>query len=251
MGNTLLLTAPVSPPANPPRLKRVDPLQRLNDYLWALRFYVGLPTSAVDRILFIENSEYDLTPLRRMVDEAGATERVEFLSFNGLDHPPRYGRGYGEFKLLDYAMDHARFLTTASPDERLWKVTGRYCVRNLVKMINKAPAGFDLYCDVRDKPIPWVDLRVIAATPGGYRKYLTNLYKDLCEDFWHKAPERIIRPWVADWVAKSEPGRVVTRFTVEPYVAGIRGLDGRSYVTGSNLVKYWLRAAERFVGRQP
>ena len=249
MGTTLLLTATVTPPAGSPRLKRVDPAQRLADYAWALRFYLRVPPTVLDRIVFAENSSHDLVPLREMVDRAGAGHRVEFLSFAGLDHLPAHGRGYGEFKLLDHAVTHSRFLAGAADDERLWKATGRYRVRNLARMIRTAPPDFDLYCDVREKPIPWVDLRVFGCTLAGYRRYLMGLYNNLQEDFWHKATERIIRPWVADWAAGNP--RVVTRFRAEPYVIGVRGLDDKSYATGLNLLKYWGRAAGRLVHAYP
>ncbi len=248
MANVLLLTATVSPPSGVPQLKRVDPQQRLADYCLALSFYCRISPTVVDRIVFIENSEYDLTPLRAVAARAGAGDRVEFVSFNGLDHPAGYGRGYGEFKLLDYAMDHSRFLAECAPDDHLWKATGRYRVVNLKTMIRTAPATYDLYCDARDKPIPWTDLRLLSYTPGGYRRYLQGLYHQFREDQIYMAPERYLRPKVAEWDA-ADPAGVVSRFRREPYVAGVRGLDEQSYRNGKNLLRYLVRAAGRALNR--
>ena len=112
--NTLLMTATIKPLVGIPELQRTDPLERMNDYMRALRFYCNVPETVIARIVFIENSESDLSPLHEVASSAKATHRVEFLSFNGLDYPPGYGRGYGEFKLVDYAMSHAHFLADLS-----------------------------------------------------------------------------------------------------------------------------------------
>jgi hypothetical protein len=41
---------------------------------------------------------------------AQTKHRVVFVVFDGWDHPPEYGRGYGEFRLIDHAMGHSRRL---------------------------------------------------------------------------------------------------------------------------------------------
>ena len=127
--NVLLLTATVTPPIGMPLLARTDPVQRLQDYTQALRFYLPLLGSTFDSIVLAENSASDISSLRRLAVEKGAQERVEFLSFFGLDHPPSYGRGYGEFKLVDYAMRHSQFL---NGDAYVWKCTGRYVVNSVL-----------------------------------------------------------------------------------------------------------------------
>ncbi|HEX5245081.1 MAG TPA: hypothetical protein VFW23_17615, partial [Tepidisphaeraceae bacterium] len=106
----LLMTATIRPPAGARALKVRDPAVRLAEYDSALSFYCGLLGRGIDQIVFAENSEAELEPLRNRVAELGHFAGVEFLSFNGLDYPPQFGRGYGEFKLIDYAMAHSRFL---------------------------------------------------------------------------------------------------------------------------------------------
>jgi hypothetical protein len=244
VSNTLLITATIAPPPGVPKLKRTDPAQRMRDYAEALDFYCRLPADMIHRIVFIENSAADVSPLRDVAEKAGAASRMEFVSFNGLDHPPAYGRGYGEFKLLDHAIQNSPSLSKAADDERLWKTTGRYRVLNLVKLIRTAPAEFDLYCDLRDRPIPWMDLRVFAATVAGYRKLLMGLYTQLREDVLHMSPEQHLRPIIGE-LAKSN--RIVTRFRREPSVDGIRGMDSKNYSTGVNLLKYWYRSTTRHI----
>jgi hypothetical protein len=242
MGNTLVLSATITPPPGVPDLQRTDPQQRIGDYARALDFYCRLPETFIRRIVFIENSATDLTPLREVVSKANASGRVEFVSFDGLDHPPQYGRGYGEFKLLDYAMEHSHTLKSVSDTERLWKVTGRYRVLNLVDLIRSAPQGFALYCDMRDFPIPWVDLRVFGVTLAGYRRLLRGVYSHLREDVNHMPPEQYLRP-VIERLKTSHP--IVSVFRRELRIDGIRGMDGQNYSSGVNLLKYWVRRTIR------
>lgn len=208
MGNTLLLTATITPPAGVPGLRRTDPRQRLDDYCRALDFYCRLPEACINRIVFIENSDTDLSPLHHVARQARALDRVMFIGFYGLDHPAKYGRGYGEFKLLDHAMNHPSTLAGLDENERLWKITGRYRVLNLLQLIRKAPTEYDLYCDLRDRPMPWVDLRIFSCTPGGYRRYLMDLYPKLREDVIHMAPEKFLHPLI-NQLANS-PTRIVS-----------------------------------------
>jgi hypothetical protein len=242
LGNILLLTATITPPAGVPGLKRTDPKERLDDYCKALDFYCRLPQTPIERIVFIENSATDLAPLRQIADRAGAQSRIEFLGFDGLDHSPKHGRGYGEFKLLDYAMEHSPTLLACPEEQRLWKVTGRYRVLNLLDLINTAPSNYDLYCDMRDRPMPWVDLRVFSVTVTGYRTLLRGLYTQLREDKIHMSPERYLRPLIGE-LAKAHA--IITRFRREPRIDGIRGLDSQNYSTGMNRLKYWVRAIGR------
>jgi hypothetical protein len=242
MGNTLLLTATITPPAGVPGLRRTDPHQRLDDYCRALDFYCRLPQTSIHRIVFIENSETDLSPLREVARQAGALDRVIFISFNGLDHPAKYGRGYGEFKLLDYAVNHSSALAGLDDNERLWKITGRYRVLNLLKLIRKAPAAYDLYCDTRDRPMPWLDLRIFSCTLGGYRKLLLGLYPQLREDVIHMAPERFLQPRIGQL---AQSNRIIVRFRREPRINGIRGWDSKNYASGMNLLKYCVRSIGR------
>src|SRR4051812_46455771 len=127
MGRTyLLLTATIQPPPGVPALARTDPTLRLGDYLRALRFYAALVGPVFDKVVFAENSGYDLGVLQRAVHESGSSEFVEFVSCYGLDYPTQYGRGYGEMKLVDFAMANSLTLSRLRPADTVWKCTGRY-----------------------------------------------------------------------------------------------------------------------------
>src|SRR5438270_12677650 len=97
-GRTILLTATISPPANAVKLARTDPKARLRDYLQALEFYQGLHAQVVGRIVFVENSDSDLSYLRQLA--ARFTNReIDFIRFRGLDYSPKFGRACGQSRL--------------------------------------------------------------------------------------------------------------------------------------------------------
>jgi hypothetical protein len=245
MKNILLLTATITPPKDAILLSRSNPEDRLNDYIGALRFYGSLPSGQFSNIVFVENSESDLSELQKIAK--GSNIPVEFLSFNGLDYPPEWGRAYGEFHLFDYAIDHSNALKTLDAADIIWKVTGRYRAMNLSSIVRTAPR-FDLYCDIRTQPMPWADLRVFGCTAHGYEKMLRGLCERVKENVIGTAPEIYLHPMIQAW-AHANPS-VVTRFTREPRIEGIRGKDSKNYLSGINLIKYFFRSAQRSVQRR-
>jgi hypothetical protein len=243
MQNVLLLTATITPPLDAIVLQRASPKDRLNDYIKALRFYCSLPSGQFATIVFVENSESDLAPLREIAKSSNTP--VEFLSFNGLNYPPQWGRAYGEFHLFDYAMDNSNTLKTLDAADRIWKVTGRYRALNISSIV-KTAARFDFYCDIRTWPMPWADLRVFGCTAPGYEKLLRGLCERVKEDVIGTAPEIFLQPLIQSW-AQANPA-VVARFTREPRIDGIRGKDSKNYLGGLNLIKYFVRSAQRRAG---
>jgi hypothetical protein len=225
MRNVLLLTATIAPPTGVPSLRRTDPVHRLQDYANALDFYVHLPHRVFDGIVFAENSSSDLGALRRLVDRAGAAQQVEFLSFDGLDHPPSYGRGYGEFKLVDHAMRHARLLQGHA---FVWKCTGRYIVRNIERLVAHRPP-VDLYCHMRNYPYRLCELFLLSFNRHGYEAAIQGACRHLRNDLVagvHSNEEMLFRRLVD---GLPQDVTVERRFRSTPVVDGIRGWDNSRY----------------------
>ena len=61
--NILIMTATITPKADVRSLGRKDPALRRKDYEDALWFYGKLVGQCIDRIVFVENSESDLSSL--------------------------------------------------------------------------------------------------------------------------------------------------------------------------------------------
>jgi hypothetical protein len=242
MEQTLLLTATITPPPDATALVRTDPLARLVDYLQALEFYLKQPDHAVRRILFVENSASDLTELRRLA--ARFPKEVEFVSFFGLDYPSSYGRGHGEFKLMDHAFDHSEMIRSLGPKDRIWKATGRLQLTNIVTMIQTAPRDYDLYCDFRDRPTRWMDLRFHSFTKKGYDKVFRGIASRIRDDLNNGEPcELIMREILAE---RASGARIIPRFRRQPFVEGISGAFNYNYAHGlKNKGKNYLRVLSR------
>ncbi|HKP20231.1 MAG TPA: hypothetical protein VJT68_01850 [Thermoleophilaceae bacterium] len=223
------MTATITPPAGVPALQRVDPAERLADYERALSFYVGLPDSIVNRVVFAENSGTELGSLRAIADREGAGKEVELVSFDGLDYPVAHGRAVGEMRLIDTALSRSRLLGALGDDEPFWKVTGRLRFTNLPGLIATAPKGAGLYVDFRRYPRPWVDTRVFAATPRAFRDLLLSrvelLRQDELERLGFSAPEERL---FGELLPERERARIVPRLRYEPRIEGHSG-QGEDY----------------------
>lgn len=239
----LLMTATITPD-NSPELARTDPALRLADYAAALSFYLGQLTGtgkgAIDAIVFAENSDSDVSSLRRLAAERGAADRVEFIANYGIHSYPGHDRSYGYFKVVERAMAQSRLIAAAGADAIVWKVAGRYQVLNLREMLRTAPRRFDLYCDMRTRPLPWADLRFLGWTRRGFDRVLDHVADTLGED----PREPVIYGHIKAKAAEPDL-TIVTRYRREPLIEGVRGWDNRHYSRGIALMKYYLRAAAR------
>lgn len=242
--NLLLLTATITPKSGVPNLKRTNPQKRLQDYAEALRFYLSHVNKSCDGIVFVENSNSDISQLKTIVNEKGLTDQVEFIVFEGLNYPPEYDRGYGEFKLLDYGMTHSQ-LMRQHPNDRnvVWKITGRYLIYNLAEIIEKQPDQFDLYCHCRNYPKHWLDTYILAWTLDGYETCLRDVYHRLKTNVpgipEGIAAEELLRSWLEQKFIQDH-ANVIRRFKITPELGGFRGADNKGYAT-DNQWKYKLR----------
>lgn len=159
-------------------MERSDAHVRLADYKGALISWLRNP--AVDSIVFVENSGYDLNELREIVANHDKCKiSVEFLSFDGQDFPRNLGKGYGEMIALQYAVKHSEILAKT---RKFIKVNGRYYVPNIDKIINyfSTYSDLDVMCDF-SRRISWSDSRVFAGNFRFLNDYLCSTL-DLIND---------------------------------------------------------------------
>jgi len=225
--NVVLLTATVVAPLDARNLARRDVAVRLQDYLEAFDFYLQeLAHGAFDALVLCENSGFDLAPFADRASNAGLQDRVELIGHRGLDHPAQHGRGYGEFKLVDHAMRHSRLIAGLGADVQVWKVTGRYKVRNLARLIASQPEHADLYCHCRNVPTPWLDMYLMRWNRRAYAELIQGLYHQLRQDETPVSAERRFRDIID---RTSSRLRIVRRFAHVPRIDGVRGFDARPY----------------------
>jgi hypothetical protein len=234
--NVLLLTSTIRPRADQPQLKLVDPVERLADYHAALEFQTKLlARGVIDHIVYVDNSGYDLAPLK----QAFPTSSIEWISFYDLDYPSSYHRGYGEFRLVDRAHRMSPILASLDTADRVWKITGRYVVRNLAWVIRMTPAEFDLYCDIHGS---WAEMGFMGWSRLGYEQHIRGLWQQFS---MAKVPELIL----AERLAAANPriSRVVTSFYWPPVMAGRRGSDGTPFQGRWTPAKLALQASVKLV----
>ena len=233
----VLLTATITPPKNAKNLVIVDAQQRLQQYLIALDFYLQqLSNNVITSIVFVDNSDTACTHLNDLVAQYKLDQHVEIMRFNGLDYPPIYGRGYGEFKLVQHAMRHSAILQAARSNAVIWKVTGRYIVSNLERIIKKNPIYADFYCHCRDYPMRWIDLYILAWKKSAYDLLLKDIYLKLQESDNAESSELKFRAIVD---ANTSNIKLVKRFNTIPNLIGFRGYDNQPY---QNSFKYQVRS---------
>lgn len=214
----VLLTATVTPRSDQPELALVDPEARLKDYETALGFYRGLLVQGtISGIVFAENSGFDLGRLEGSFGAAG----IEYLGGYDLDYPSTYHRGYGEFRLIDRAVASSRLLRDLRPEDRVWKITGRYVLRNMRRFVAAAPAAFDLYCDVTGD---WAEMGVLAWSSQGHAHIIRDLWKELATG---KVPELILAEKLRS--RSFDPRRIVSSFYWPPFLEGRRAANGVSF----------------------
>jgi hypothetical protein len=246
------MSATITPPADAHALGRKDPSLRLKDYAKALEFYLSMPDTLFDRILFIENTKSDLSTLEDL--SKSYKKKIEFISFAGNDHPPVYGRGYGEFKLLDYGISHA---TCLQENDYLWKVTGRLSVQNIDRLIESAPSDYGLYCDLRQLPsvimntahrygrlhsYPWIDLRLFSCRVDAYKRIFMGRYEELRYDLTHLDAEKPAYNIVKQAMLSE---KVIPRFLLQPRYSGYGGFLNQPYESGIERYRTLTRAAFR------
>lgn len=223
----LIMTATVKPPPDALQLTRVDASLRMNDYCEALAYYLSLLTGGIlSGIVFAENSNHDLSPLTQLVADKGMGAKVEFIGFNGLDYPSSYGRGHGEFKLLDYAMHHSEMIQKAASSTEIWKITGRYQVLNFAEILARRPIASDIWIHCRNHPKRWADMYLMGWRKDYYLNNMVGLYREFNDGVLHISAEVVFRKFI-DRLAKGT--NVSQRIIPVPDLVGIRGIDSSSY----------------------
>jgi hypothetical protein len=217
----------------------------MKDYCEALEFYLRECT-LIDRIVFIENSDSDLTPLERVAALHRGDKQVEFLSFYGQDYPAEYTKGYGELWSMDHAFRNSRLMSRLNDDGKCWKVTGRYRATNLEQLIRTAPSAYNLYADFRF----WkklVDVRLFSFSRGGYERLLLGRYPELTGIILEKYFFNRFAPLIEE---KGEKGsRIIPELAYVPRIEGIGAFQNMNYMRGKLRLIYQVRSALQFFKR--
>ena len=188
-----------------------------------------------DRIVYADNSEADLSPVQALDDG-----RLEVLRTSRT--PPEHGRGYGEIRIIEDAMRES----TSIGHEPVWKVSGRYVVSNIGRLVRTAPAC-DVYVNIRWWPRPWCDSYAFAFNREGYDDCFAPGSRD---DVGIRPAMRMPIEVALAYGLESkrrQGSRIETRFRHEPRVRGLRAKDARAYEGPKQRLKWASRTLVRHV----
>lgn len=237
------MSATITPSKDMPGSTRMDPAVRMNDYVEALKYYESVAPEVVDRIVFLENSDTDLSPLKNALQRT-SYKKVEFISVSS-DYPPSKGKGYGEFRMFDEGLLASEVI---HQNDHIWKVTGRLKILNIEQLIRSAPEEYEVYCDLRDVPVIgeslggnlWMELRTFAFRRDAYDRYFRDKYAKsfvLEKEFFQTMKTALGKP----------DTRIIPRFRVQPIIDGYSGYSNANYRSTSYKAKEKLRTIARKV----
>lgn len=132
MNRVILLTSTVYPDIEN---YDVDPEERKKEYISAINYYLK---NTFYKIVIVDNSDYIFAD--DIIDR-----RLECLFYKAVKEDAIYGKGYGESKILSYAIKNSAFLQNA---EQIVKITGRHIIVNIESLLSNCKNVDDVYIDV-------------------------------------------------------------------------------------------------------
>lgn len=189
--------------------------ERMKQYINALNFYIqntSLP------IVFVENTNTDISDKFKQEIQS---DRLEVLTFSGNDNKQR-GKGYGEAKIIKYALDNSRLLS--SNINCIIKITGRLIVKNLNVLINVHKWLFvnkSIQTSI-NSDLSFADSRMIIAPAEFYRLFIGN--REMINDSKNVFFEHILAITI-----REQSHFNYIPFFVEPQIIGSSGSTGKKY----------------------
>lgn len=228
----LFLTACVNPKGMA-YTKLSNPEIRLKQYKEALDWYL---THTSLKILLVENSGYDFSDsYRNQIGEG----RLELLSYDGNSYDRSRGKGYGEAAIVEYGLQHSRFLRAFSQDTMLLKVTGRLLCKNINELFGRYHNSNTVYANL-DKD-DWggnlASSQVVIAPVRFFSNYFLPRREEIndsqCRHFEH-----VLYDSIEDWKHSGGKHRM---FWIPPVIEGMSGTSGvtiNTQIKGGKLLRY-------------
>jgi hypothetical protein len=215
----LILTASIIPNTNHVAVKNIK--ERRNQYLLALKYYREIFKGT---IYFLENSTYDFSSDKEFLELSD--KNIHLIKFNISDENNR-GKGYLEFKMLDDF-----FSQYTIKESYFFKITGRYLVKNLNKLI---PLDYITIVADAHKKMQVTLTGVFFSKVDDFKKEISGLYKYAYDDkgifIEHVLYQRL-----------TKKGKTHL-FNVNPVIEGVSGSSGSSL--RRNPLKMKIRQVER------
>jgi hypothetical protein len=239
MRNLALVTSTIAPESGVVGLQRTNVKDRLDDYMKGLTFYCEcLGQDVFRKLVYVDNSGYPLDDLVGIVKDRRLSSRVEFISYKSTVSP-KNGRFYLELNLIHQAMKTSAILNDDG-DDVIWKVTGRYLIKNIKSIITRCiqRPQHDLYVNCRNYPAGWADFYLVGFNKRAYREVFSSnlhLYEGIVNG------EEILRRYLDSEAVSGL--KILRRLPSVPRVVGVRGYDGGKYGGMVDSAKFLARSA--------
>ena len=162
---SIILTACIKTVNMLPFLERTSVKDRLNDYKET--FNKWCQNELTDKIIFIENSGYDLSFFNEKAKEF-PNKTIEIMSTNHDNaFDKNLGKGYGEFLSLKEIFENSEI---SKNTDYFMKITGRYYIKNFSKIyeeFEKKKSDIQVYIK---NNLTYADSHVF----GGSKKFFLN-----------------------------------------------------------------------------
>ena len=234
--NIALLTSTIAPAPNVHLLARTNVAQRLEDYKTAFSFYCDqLSAGVFDYLVYVDNSEFDLSEIKAIANNKNVIGRVEFISYES-DVSPSNNRFFLEINLIDFFIKNSQTLRK-HPSAMIWKITGRYLIANVQHIVKRCNvARTDVYVNMRNHPYKVVDFYLVGFNLTAYESIFSKnlmMYEGLQDG------ELTLRRYLDSNPLPSL--HIQKRLPVTPRLIGVRGFDGGRYGGVKDTVKFYIR----------
>lgn len=215
MSEAIILTACINP-GEIPYTKIIDTQERLKDYIISLSKWIV--NAEIKHFIFCDNSnyKYDYDYLIMLAKELG--KELEVIKFNGNNMSKKYGKGYGEGKIIEYALNNTKIKNSL---EYFYKITGRLYVENFNEII-KSGNSTNLFFKPQVKNRNFVDTRFFKVGVEFYNNNLKGIYKSVDD----KKGYYLEHAFYDALILKKEE---INSFNLYPHIIGRSGSNGKVY----------------------
>ena len=216
---TLVMTACIAPRQVNPLVARVDPRQRLSDYIGALRYWLNSEDERCTSVLFLDNSGYPLDEIHQVAEESNRYNRPTLIRrVSSNDVPDGVSYGYAELGILDSA---AREIREWEDAPLIVKTTGRLTFPDLGRLIDRTSGDVEFMADARNRHLPHrrtaengvLTTQLMAFTPDFYRRKMMDLRDKMAPVKGHRLIESVLYRELFE-LQQQRPDRVRYRFPV-------------------------------------
>ena len=214
----LILTCTIRP-YNMPNLQRSDTNLRLQDYKKSFNFWIS--NSNIKKIIFIENSGYDLEYFYKTAKNS--KKEIEIMS-NKLNetYDKNLGKGYGQYLCLKEIFDKS---SIAKKTNYFIDVTGRHCVKNFNEIISDLiKENSDIYINLTDK-LKFADTNIY----GGTKEFFIHYFIPEVSKT-NDSKNKIFERCAANGVLKAiSNGMKLSNVPIYANIDGFIGTNGKEY----------------------